>query len=401
MIPLCKDCLALGPFDDMAILSSSRVARMPALITLMVLCLTSPAAAKNHPSYINYTNFLDNFGVGLNFSCQPVINQVLETADGYNQLGANAATNLITLIPTLLTVGNLYVPRSSEVFGTSFFVGIFSAAFGLGLPVHSISGIPRKQVIDLQRLPLPDYEQLRSYGKVVKDAIDGNPNWAARALGLSELEGWYLGLYGTVVQGFIVNRPQQFRRLKARVHRFVGRNHWWYIPSFCICILQLFFFFFILSSTASITLAQPLWSCKSDITEAASPELGTTLWWLLASAAFAIVVRTVEWMFSSHQIVRLYHLPGLSRFQHLCDDPNAITTAKQLPPSHHPIRPVESVVQTCLLAWARLIYVLKNPILAVQAAQSRRRPLIVMVHLSLQSRGPFLLVWTGFIQGLT
>ncbi|KAI9823344.1 MAG: hypothetical protein M1832_002568 [Thelocarpon impressellum] len=357
--------------------------------------------AGTYGEFFDYDYFLENFGVGYDWSCRPTINKVLESVDEFSKTGTNAVTTLMTLIPTLLTIGNLYVPRSSEAFGTSFFVGLASAAFGLGLPVQSIGSIPHKQTIDLHRLPPEDYETIFMYGKAVRGAANRNPNWATFEAPLSELHGWFLGQYGSVVRGFVVNRPWQFRSLKSRVHRHIGRNHWWYLPGFTIGVTQLLLLWLLLGSTSTVTAAQPLWSCQSTTTEPESPEVATTMWWLLCSAVFAMAMRALQWELSNHELVRIHNLPGLSRFKDIVQDPNAVTTAKELPPLYPVFRPIKGLVQNVLLAAARLQYVVLNPVLALKGAQGRRKPLVVLVHLSMESRGPFKTVLTGFIQGAT
>lgn len=46
-------------------------------------------------------------GVGWHPSCMKNINQVLEDASEWDKAGANVATTLMALIPTLLTFGNI------------------------------------------------------------------------------------------------------------------------------------------------------------------------------------------------------------------------------------------------------------------------------------------------------
>ncbi|KAI9852047.1 MAG: hypothetical protein M1838_002016 [Thelocarpon superellum] len=372
------------------------------MFTLVLSLSMAPLAQATlyDPKTFNLTNVLANQGVGYNFACRSRINAALGGADPFSQAGMNAATTLITLIPTLLTIGNLYVPRSSEAFGTSWVVGLMSAAFGLGLPVKSIGAVPQKQIIDLHHLPSIDVERIREYGKAVEGAIK-TWDWPSWQVPLAELQGWYLGQSGNFVGGVIVNRAQQFRVLKARAHRYIWRNHWWYLPSIAISIVQLFLFYIMLSSTAGVTTSQPLWSCQSEINLVDSPQVGTTIWWLLASAGFAMLLRALQWCLSNHEMVYIHHLPHLSQFRALIEDPKAVTTAQELPPRYHPFRPAESITQTALLLWARIVYICKHPLLAVKATQGRRKPLVIMVHQSLEARGPLATVMTGFIQGAT
>jgi len=345
--------------------------------------------------FVNYTNLLTNLGVGYNFSCQPTINYVLKTTDEYNKAGMNSATTLITLIPTLLTIGNLYVPRSSEAFGTSWIIGMLSAAFGLGLPVKSISAVPRRRTIDLRDLSTTDCSDLRRYGTAIQGTRRNLPGWEIQR---SELHGWFLAHHGNAIGAKIVTRTHLFRQLKARTHRYTDRDHWWYLPAAVICLLQLFLLAVAGFSTGNVTLSQPLWSCDSEFNLTTSPQVGTTVWWLVASGVFAMVLRAAQWSLSPHELVYARHLPRLNQFQGLVEDKYAITTTRELPPLYHPFRPTESITQVFLLACARIRYLLthfKNPILG------RRRPLVVMVHLSLEARSPLMTVLTGFIQALT
>lgn len=345
--------------------------------------------------FVNYTNLLTNLGVGHNFSCQPTINHVLQTADEYNKAGMNSATTLITLIPTLLTIGNLYVPRSSEAFGTSWIIGMLSAAFGLGLPVKSISAVPRTRTIDLRDLSTTDRSDIRRYGTAIQGTRRNLPSWE---IAQSELHGWFLAHHGNDLGAKIVTRPQLFRQLKARTHRYTDRDHWWYFPAAVICSLQLFLFAAIGFSTGTVTMSQPLWSCDSEFNIIGTPQVGTTVWWLIASGIFAMVLRATQWSLSPHELVYARYLPQLNRFQGLVEDKHAMTTTQELPPLYHPFRPIESITQAFLLAYARVRY------LSTYFSKStfrRQRPLVVMVHLSLEARSPLITVLTGFIQALT
>ena len=222
----------------------------------------------------DYNNLLLNLGLGYNFSCQPIINTVLESADEYSKAGMSSATTLITLIPALLTIGNLYVPRSSEAFATSWIIGLLSAAFGLGLPVQSIRAVPRTRVVDLRDLPKVDRDDLRRYGIAIQGKQRDWPSWA---IPLSELHSWFLAQHGNSVGWTIVNRSEDFRILKARAHRYTERNHYWYLPTVIISLVQLLLFAAAGFSTTNITLSQPLWSCASEFNLMSSPETGTTI----------------------------------------------------------------------------------------------------------------------------
>lgn len=346
--------------------------------------------------FVNYTNLLTNLGVGYNFSCQPTINNVLQTADEYNKAGMNSATTLITLIPTLLTIGNLYVPRSSEAFGTSWILGLLSAAFGLGLPVKSISAVPRRRTFDLRDLSATDRSDLRRYGTAIQGTRRNLPRWEIQR---SELHGWFFSHRGNAVGTKIVSRPQLFQQLKARTHRYTDRDHWWwFLPAAVVCLLQLFLLAVAGFSTGNVTLSQLLWSCDDEFNLTKSPQVGTTVWWLVVSGSFAMILRAVQWSLSPHELVYARHLPRLNQFQALVEDKHAITTTYELPPLYHPFRLAESMTQLFLLACARMRYLstyFKNPTFG------RRRPLVVMVHLSLEARSPLVTVLTGFIQALT
>ncbi|KAI9820522.1 MAG: hypothetical protein M1832_003713 [Thelocarpon impressellum] len=333
-------------------------------------------------------NLLQMFGVGFNFQCRPTINKVFQTADDYDKFGANAATTLFTLIPTLLTVGNLYLPRSSEACATSLFIGAISAVFGFGLPVQSISAVPHEQTIDLRRLFQVDQEAILRYGMTIPGAAYRDRDRAAFETPLSELRGWFLGQYGGSVGGYMLNRSVQFQNLKARAHRLDQRDRWGHVTTCAIYIVQVCLLFVLSYCIFSTATAQPLWSCDSD-----STAQFTLLWYVIPYIAGHLSPLLSE--MSNHQVVKIHRLPGLSRFRNLGRDPNAITAANELPPLARDWR------RRCGWGFGNegvrdlpksLLHAVKYP----YNPYTRRKPFVVLVHLSMDARGPFKTVLIGF-----
>jgi hypothetical protein len=101
-----------------------------------------------------------------------------------------------------------FVPRSSEAFGTSFLVGTMSAVFSLGLPVRSvrvaltirtaiieadrkqISGILKKQVVNVSSFGFRARQMISLFGKQAKRLPNGQMRLAAHPVSLQNLQKW-------------------------------------------------------------------------------------------------------------------------------------------------------------------------------------------------------------------
>lgn len=153
--------------------------------------LSKQSAIAEHNQTRSYYQLIgDYIGVGFRIdeTCKNNINKVLEPLSEWDKAGMAAATTLMALIPALLAVSNLFVPRSSEVFATSFLVGIMSAMFSLGLPVGSISGVNSNQCADTLTFSFRARTWISKYGNSNDQALDGHRRSANEEFDLKELQ---------------------------------------------------------------------------------------------------------------------------------------------------------------------------------------------------------------------
>jgi hypothetical protein len=194
-----------------------------------------------------------HMGVGRTPECRAGIIEALKSADDYDSAGWQAATTLMTLIPALLTIGNLFVPRSSEVFATSFPVGFMSAVFSLGLPVRSISGVGSKQHVRFALFTGKARRQISQLGKKMfkkqTSPIDANPRIARHKIRLEDLQLWSspppndpMATFGDEAEA----TEAAFSTIKRKCQKWRARAHRWQLASFTIASIQ----FLILSALA-------------------------------------------------------------------------------------------------------------------------------------------------------
>jgi hypothetical protein len=186
-----------------------------------------------------------HMGVGRTPQCRAGIIEALKSADDYDSAGWQAATTLMTLIPALLTIGNLFVPRSSEVFATSFPVGFMSAVFSLGLPVRSISGIGSKQHIRFALFTGKARRQISQLGKKMfskqDSPIDENPRIARHKVHLEDLQLWSspppnnpMATFGDEAEA----TEAAFSTIKRKCQKWRRRAHRWQLAAFTIASVQ-------------------------------------------------------------------------------------------------------------------------------------------------------------------
>jgi hypothetical protein len=169
----------------------------------------------------SYQLIADYMGVGVRRQCKDNINTVLKGASEWDKAGQQSASMIMALLPSLLTFGNLYVPRSSEAFGTSFLVGFMSAVFGFGLPVKSITAVPVKQTVTLSRLSWRALSDLGKLGQL--DKKKANP---AR---LDDLQKW-----SDDQGGRMSTADRAFAGVSHAALDWRARQHWWHFPSLLV-----------------------------------------------------------------------------------------------------------------------------------------------------------------------
>lgn len=402
-------------------------------------------ATKNNTrsQYLRIGNIL---GVGYNVTqeCRDNINAALRDADEFTSAGTQAATTIAALIPALLTVGNLFVPRSSEVFATSFLVGIMTAMFSLGLPVSSISAIKDSQRFDVSSWVFKARRSVTKFGEIKNRATDGTKNQPKNPCSLQELQRWSKELPDgqEILTEEQTGTDLTFSDIKKGVQKWKHRTHLGGLPALFISCSQ-FFLFLLTVGPLYFSQGTPwlLFDCRGYWTST----------WMFVAAGVSAIFRVFMWERGSHERVKLYSMSDttLERFRWFTGQ-NVATSQKaptafveeSMPPLYPPlIAKIESIMWKVVFAivpffhpekpqhrrhsaaqpsihtqeknsasrrWKIFLNDVRNPKQFIKhafarseppAAARRWRPLYLLLHLSTAGRNPIWTLLTGFIQG--
>ena len=384
-------------------------------------------------------------GVGYNVSdsYKARINDTLYNLDPFTAAGTQAATTIAALIPALLTVGNLFVPKSSEIFATSFCVGIMSAMFSLGLPVSSLSGIKSNNRFEAGSWGFKARRSIERFGQIKPRAVDGTKNTPCHRVDLAELQKWSKEHCdpGSITDEQAATELT-FSDLKKQVLLWKRRAHFSAIPAVVVACVQAVLFIFTIG---------PLYF------GAGTPLLlfdGRGYWtsaWLFVAAGVSAIFRIFMWERGSHERVKLYAMTATAQerfhwFAH--HDPGSTQQTPtayvedSMPPLYPPLLAViESAVwraiymivpgldpaqthgrrksamqgnlavrqkNTTVRKWEVVWHDLRNPKQFLQksfntskppAAAPRWRPLYLLMHLSTSGRNPIWTLLTGLVEG--
>ena len=235
-------------------------------------------------------------GTGWDTECKAYVARAISTKDEYDQAGWQAATTLMALIPALLTIGNLFVPRSSEVFGTSFLVGFMSSVFSLGLPVTSISGVRSKQHFSLALFGFKSQRQISRLGK--EDSLASTE--ARQKCDVGRLQQFSAQVPKDDMADFDEEHELTscaFWSIKHRCLKWRRRAHAWQIPALLIAVIQ-FAVFICLICPLFLGLGTPLFllDCENKWTSL----------WLIICAAISAIFRFTMWEMGSHERVKMF-----------------------------------------------------------------------------------------------
>ncbi|KAK5951604.1 hypothetical protein OHC33_007282 [Knufia fluminis] len=409
--------------------------------------------AEQNKTVSYYRLISDYLGVGfpVNDTCRANINMALGSGDEFNKAGMNAATTLMALIPALLTIGNLFVPRSSEVFASSFLVGIMSAMFSLGLPVRSISGVRSDQRADVGTFGFRARYWLARFGKNTYRSRKDEKGQANECFSLSSLQKWsadFDPLQDNSITEELASTDWAFSSIKTRAKEWQQRAHYWQIPSVLIAGSQVVLFLLCIGPLF-LSYGTPLllFDCRTYITSI----------WLLLAAVISALFRFTMWEKGVHERVKLYALSDLalsnfklfanSSLQYSHDGSKFAHTESELPPLYPPLlNAIGSAVRRALgsskhsttgsrhslenatahqvlpgsfgffdriLHNVRLVFYAckdnyRHPVSFLKAgsakhsppdAARRWRPLMILMHLSTDGRNPLVTLFTGLVEG--
>ncbi|EON68449.1 hypothetical protein W97_07659 [Coniosporium apollinis CBS 100218] len=375
---------------------------------------------------INYVDAVENFsistfyytlgaymGVGKSVECSSHINEVLTVTDEWEKLGSSAATTLMALLPTFLAFGNLYVPRSSEAFATSWLIGLGAAIYSFGLPVRSKNAVPSKRVVQLSSFGITLLNRIGSYGtEECKASLDELKRWT-QSTGSAQ----YVEQFGTI---------------RAHVELFGKRWHWWHIPAVLIAAAQAAMFAWAVQPLlAAPGVPRFMFACAHR---------NWTGSYLAISAVVNAIFRLLMWHAADHEVAKVFSLSGSSKdsLQAMVDRNPTVTTnkrsvpipttASKLPPLYPPF--VSSIImffgRALPLGWlgcepddhplrgtmkdlikANFIFlrsVLTKPLdlvksgFATTKSARRWRPLVILIHLSTEGRPQLRTLLTGFVE---
>ena len=383
-------------------------------------------------------------GVGYHVGqqCRSNINTALGDMDEYTQAGTQAATTIAALIPALLTVGNLFVPRSSEVFVTSFLVGIMSAMFTLGLPVSSISAIKDEHRFDVASWTFKARRSIAKFGALKDRAPDGTKDKPLNPVDLDELLKWSKEHKVGELTEEQASTDLTFSDLKKKVSQWDKRQNLTGIPAVLVACVQVVLFLFAIGPLYfSQGTPMLLFDCNGYWTSM----------WLFIAAGVSAVFRVFMWERGSHERVKLYAMSptALESFKwfagrnpHLSKTSSVAYVTDSMPPLYPPlIAKVETAVRgtihkimhgsepmpthrrisalqpslitrqknNSLRRWEVLLHNLRNPKhyfkqtsakSQVPAAARRWRPVYLLMHLSTSGRNPIWTLLTGLVEGI-
>ncbi|KAK2762617.1 hypothetical protein FQN54_000790 [Arachnomyces sp. PD_36] len=357
-------------------------------------------------------------GVGKSSGCAKQIDEVLSNKSEWEKMGSSAATTLMALLPTFLAFGNLYVPRSSEAYTTSAWVGITTAFYTLGLPVQSMSAVKPSNVHNLALFGIASLALIGRLGNIDKDGT------AARKEDLEDLQEWTRDPQDDVVKA-------KFWGIKDLVGRWEKRWHCWHLPAFLVGAVQVVMFVIVIGPLfLSPGVPKFILGCTSDyFFEWTSLYLGV-------SAVVNSLFRYIMWEMSNHERIKVYSLSDSAK-AHLSSivAGTAVgeTTATHIPPllpptigrlrsflfgsktpSSTPTRGVPAKTQQQPGIFRRVFNKVRRRLSFIfnrahfidfihagfgNLASARRwRPVYILIHLSTEGRNPLMTLFTGFIE---
>ena len=355
------------------------------------------------------------FGLGTGGDLEPkcawAINETMQATPQYVQMAMAMSTTLMTLLPTLLTIGNLYAASSSEVFSTSLFVGLSASALSFGLPVKTKSGIHPRQKINLSKLPGRSLNRLKELGQ---DRISKRENstWINRILlfvGLrqpinafgaddafhavpyAELNSWNSGAHDSDNVEFQRLRRAigEFRNRKS--HWGIPRNLWWLFPYFIFCIHAGLLLTISLPNLYYYISGWPIYDCTTQ---------GQT-WWVLAASCISMAFKFLSWELGHHELVRIHLLHGTTAIRHVSHIQTVQNVVNGLPPLRpHNLNPFKIATQFLRAFLAHLQFLYHNRRDIRSWSPARRKPFTILIHLTTEARSPFPTMFAGFLEGL-
>ena len=355
------------------------------------------------------------FGLGTGGDLEPkcawAINETMQATPQYVQMAMAMSTTLMTLLPTLLTIGNLYAASSSEVFSTSLFVGLSASALSFGLPVKTKSGIHPRQKINLSKLPGRSLNRLKELGQ---DRISKRENstWINRILlfvGLrqpinafgaddafhavpyAELNAWNSGAHDSDNVEFQRLRRAigEFRNRKS--HWGIPRNLWWLFPYFIFCIHAGLLLTISLPNLYYYISGWPIYDCTTQ---------GQT-WWVLTASCISMAFKFLSWELGHHELVRIHLLHGTTAIRHVSHIQTVQNVVNGLPPLRpYNLNPFKIATQFLRAFLAHLQFLYHNRRDIRSWSPARRKPFTILIHLTTEARSPFPTMFAGFLEGL-
>ncbi|KAF2789757.1 hypothetical protein K505DRAFT_365321 [Melanomma pulvis-pyrius CBS 109.77] len=365
-------------------------------------------------------------GVGVNSACAKQINQVLADKDEWAKMGSGAASTLMALLPTFLAYGNLYVPRSSEAFTTSAFVGLTTAFYSFGLPTKSMSAVKSTNVHILSVFGITTLAFIARLGKVKYKGTEENGTAEYTDITRDELSSWSRSDGGDEVKAHFVN-------IKELTNEWNKRSHWWHVPALAISAAQIAIFTLAVYPLFQyLGVPQSVFGCRDS-----GKEFDWTGVYLGASAGVNTVFRYVRWEMSSHERVKIYSVSdsaNLRLMQIISTTEEGETTALHLPPLLPPSVIALRNFYRRFLWWRspspasknspgfvalfnkvlkslnrRLSYIFRGRnffdvlyagFFGDKGSARRWRPVYILIHLSTEARNPFITLLTGFIEAM-
>ncbi|OCK85475.1 hypothetical protein K432DRAFT_377598 [Lepidopterella palustris CBS 459.81] len=355
------------------------------------------------------------FGLGtggnLEPRCTAAINMTMNATPQYVQMAMAMSTTLMSLLPTLLTIGNLYAASSSEVFSTSLLVGLSTAAMSFGLPVKTKSGIHPVQKMNLSKLPGRSLFRLKELGqnRVSKQETTTFLNRLLLFVGLrqpinafgaddayhtvpfAELNAWNSGAYDS--------DNVEFQRLRLAIETFRNRSTLWGAPRNIWWIFPYIIFLAHVGILLAISLPNlfyylsgwPIYDCTTQ---------GQT-WWVLASTVVSMAFKFLSWELGHHELVRIHLLQGTTAIRHISHIQTVQNVVNGLPPLRpYNLNPFKIATQFLRSALAHLQFLYRNRRDIRSWSPARRKPFTVLIHLTSEARSPFPMMFAGFLEGL-
>ncbi|KAF2198661.1 hypothetical protein GQ43DRAFT_148828 [Delitschia confertaspora ATCC 74209] len=365
-------------------------------------------------------------GMGKSVPCSEYINEVINSKDEWEKMGSQAATTLMTLLPTFLAFGNLYVPRSSEAYATSALVGLTTAFFTFGLPARSMSAVKQSNSHNLGVLGIAALAFISTLGKRRKDGT-AIPHKLADLQSWSDDESLNLKSWSDYHNHDVIK--VRFGAIKARVNGWQKRWHFWHIPAILVAAVPMNIF-----GWGIYPLFQNLGVPKFILRCYWEDAWDWTGFYLGASAGVNTIIRYLLWKASHHEQMKVYSLSGSAQKdlnQLISATDIGETTATHLPPlqplpfvyirtlisglfgrcrgakAHHP-RAQDIFLRPLKLIRRRFLYITKgfNFCDVIQAgfmvytkSGRRWRPIYILIHFSHIGHNPLSTLVAGFIEG--